>query len=286
MSNINKLCDMLAACKISYIMSFDKAQGERKAAESEVRTTYNPTSPKYNTRLEEIRKNFEEDIKKAKEACMDAANEEFTRAYQDIVRYAQNVDVKTLEELNAMDGVTLDKNAMTALLYKYDGAAAKSYCVSQKLSEMAEKAGLPRWCVGDAATIEDKIGVLDSLGNQLDKLLGNYNGELQGHTEGISVLLSGGVLDNARKMYSKGGVVMNATEGVSRQATALIRETKGTLAKSRIAEALMDILPTEEKTDLFLHLRRQGELEERHIRFSRNAEEIQAFADLNCRAAN
>ena len=281
MSKMNKLCDMLAACKISYIGQYDRALEARKEAEQEVKSTYNPTSSKYHSKLEEVQQKFEEDVEKAKRSILDIANKEFSEVYSEVMEYAQKIDVKTLEELNALDGVTLDKNAVTALLYKYDGAAAKSYCVAQKLAEMTEKAGLPRWCVNDAATIEDKIGVLDSLGNQLDKLLGEYSGELEGHTENISILFSSGVLDNARKIYSKGGVVMNATEGVSRQVLTIIKETNGTLAKSRMAEALMDILPTEEKTDLFLHLRQSRELEERHIRFSRNAQEIQAFADLN-----
>lgn len=281
MSKMNKLCDMLAACKISYIGQYDRALEARKEAEQEVKSTYNPTSSKYHSKLEEVQQKFEEDVEKAKRSILDIANKEFSEVYSEVMEYAQNIDVKTLEELNALDGVTLDKNAVTALLYKYDGAAAKSYCVAQKLAEMTEKVGLPRWCVNDSATIEDKIGVLDSLGNQLDKLLEEYSGELEGHTENISILFSSGVLDNARKMYSKGGVVMNATEGVHRQAITLIKDAKGTLVKSRMAEALMGILPTEEKTDLFLHLRRQGELEERHTRFSKNAEEIQAFADLN-----
>lgn len=281
MNKMNKLCDMLAACKISYIGQYDRALEARKEAEQEVKSTYNPTSPKYHSKLEEVQQKFEEDVEKARKSILNIANKEFSEVYSEVMEYAQNIDVKTLEELNALDGVTLDKNAMTALLYKYDGVAAKSYCVAQKLAEMTEKAGLPRWCVNDAATIEDKIGVLDSLGSQLDKLFEEYCGELEGHTKNISILFSSGVLDNARKMYSKGGVVMNATEGVHRQAITLIKDAKGTLVKSRMAEALMGILPTEEKTDLFLHLRRQGELEERHTRFSKNAEEIQAFADLN-----
>lgn len=203
MMTINKLAGWLRATRIDYKEEYRKAIEKRDADIKQMKENLIMNSPGYNKREQEIKESFKKTMADLKIEAMESAVPYITELREQEIKRTQKIDEVALAKINAISNIPLTEMELQTLNATYN--AKGDYWCNRALAVIAENNGIVPANIGIEPTLDVKLGLIDELSNQLEKMLAEWNPE-QKHNYKADALLDDMVLERAIDRYTNGYV--------------------------------------------------------------------------------
>lgn len=198
-TNITNTIDLFTVVRDAYKSKYKQHLIQYKERLKDIETNYKSNSPFYKQEKQRAKEEFELAVEKERKEAKEFIGEAVEQLRQDEVFHVRQIDVETMQKLNAISDMPLSAEELSVLQKRF--APHGEYWATRKLAVLAEKNGLKPSQFENSASLHTKLDILSQLEGQLDKLLSDYNGEQHYRTE---VLLCDSVLQRAERTYCNG----------------------------------------------------------------------------------
>lgn len=204
---IQELIEKLISVREVYRYDYKKFQQEKETKKNSVRNDFKAGTPRYNSELEKIEKDFKKSIDELKDECRSVYIPLIEELEVQERTRASTVNRHLIEEVKLFQDMTLTADEFGALLHRYGN---KDYYVDRVLESIAEKNGITtngRTVTGEPLRIEPslatKLQILAELKEQADYILNKY-GTPEEDTKARIGALFPSVLQRAEMLYTNG----------------------------------------------------------------------------------
>ena len=207
MMTINKLAGWMRATRIDYKEEYRKALEKRDVDIKQMQENLIMNSPGYKRREQEIDGTFNKTMKDLKLEAIESVAPYITELREQEIKRTQKIDEVALAKINAINNIPLTEMELQTLNSTYN--AKGDYWCNRALAVIAENNGIIPADIGIEPTLDIKLGLLDELLNQLEKMLTEWNPE-QKHNYSADVLLGDEVLERVVDRYTNGYVEVDS----------------------------------------------------------------------------
>ena len=195
--------------KEQYVKILEKYNKDKKHIEENMKAG----SPLYKQKMEEVEKEKEEALTTERNKGIELLLDVITELETLEKARVRSIDEVALAKLDKLQAESLTKAEIEVLCEQYGN---KNYWTDRKLSEIATKSGIANLKLEIEPNLEDKLNILNQLGENAMKFLQEYNGTPQYKVE---VLLADSVIERAKSSYTANTINYMASDYETVQST-------------------------------------------------------------------
>lgn len=259
MTKINDLVNLLRDVRDIYQASWIDAEETKKKELAILERDYKKGSLTYKAKKQEIELNFDVAIVAAREKAAKRAAEEIESMKEWERTSVGIINTELLSKINALRGIPVTTEELAQILKKHGSG---NYWVQKAAGALAEENGIPVTDLPLDSSLDVKLGVLDQLSGQLDKLLNHYDrtANTPQAANARFLYLNDSILENAVNIYNDGVKAVSEMDAAA-GAYLKIRAMSGQMSKAcAITNSLRNLKTEDAKNALLYKLATDNEI--------------------------
>ena len=255
MTNIYDLTYVLKEVSEVFQATVVDAEKTKKEELEVLEKGYIPNSEPYKEKQAQIELDYDVSIVKARKKAAEKAGEAIEELRDWEISRVGRIDEVALAKINVIKDVPLTTNELRVILNKH---GVSNYWVQRSIAAIAESNGIPQTDLNIDSSLDTKLGVLDGLNNQLEKMLEHFTLDpKRSDRESMHarwLYLNDDILQNSINIYSNNLHDISEADAATK-AFYKIKGTSGQMQKGvMIANAMRNLKKEDAKNMLFYRL--------------------------------
>lgn len=251
MTNIYDLTNLIREARANFQAKVIDAEEIKKRELQSLKSDYIPGSKTYRAKETEIEHTYTQSIINARAKLAEAVTDEIESLKEFEIAKVGRIDADNMAKVNALRGIPMTAMELQTVLDKH---GASNYWVQRAVAAIAEENGISQSELKLPASIDTKLSVLAQLGEQLDKMINDY--DPKANTPEASnarfLYLNNDILSNAEEMYNNHLHDISEADAATR-AYYRVKATAGQMGKAVAISNTLRNLRSKDAKNLFLY---------------------------------